>query len=536
MSEINANIVVSPIDLNVTVSTNQLTFTPDAISLNIYAGGVGSSNSLNANIANVHIYGGTNGYVLQTDGTGNLAWTAQTGNGGGNGSPGGSNTQVQYNDSGSFGGTAGFTFDSVTTNLNVPGNVTAPYFIGNASFATFAAAATTVTASSQPNITSVGSLVSLTVIGNSNTGNIYTSGPSGNISGANVITANTFVGNLTGVATNATVAGTVYTNAQPNITSVGTLTGLTSNGVVNFSNTSNVSLGAVGNVKITGGTANYVLKTDGAGNLSWVAQSGGGNASSIANGNSNVNIATSAGAITMAVNGTAIVTVSSASVTSKQFISNVAIGTAPFVVTSTTLVANLRAQSASTANAVTGANITTDWVNIGSNAVANTTLYSIAIGANASAEAYRAVSIGYQAGTNVAGTYDVISIGWKAGRLIQSNAIAIGAGSGNVANSYSISIGKDSGYYAGANTISIGYQAGFGTGGAAGPANTIAIGLLAGNSAIHANSIILNASGVDLPSTQANSLFVKPIRDVTGNVDFTKTLKYNPTTGEIGYV
>ena len=36
-------------------------------------------------------------------------------------------------------------------------------------------------------------------------------------------------------------------------------------------------LGDVGNVIITGGTANYVLSTDGAGNLSWTAQSGGGN-------------------------------------------------------------------------------------------------------------------------------------------------------------------------------------------------------------------------------------------------------------------
>ena len=36
-------------------------------------------------------------------------------------------------------------------------------------------------------------------------------------------------------------------------------------------------LGDVSNVVITGGTANYVLKTDGAGNLSWTAQTGGGN-------------------------------------------------------------------------------------------------------------------------------------------------------------------------------------------------------------------------------------------------------------------
>jgi hypothetical protein len=70
--------------------------------------------------------------------------------------------------------------------------------------------------------------------------------------------------NVTGQVGNATVAGTVYTNAQPNITSVGTLTSLNVTGISN--------LGAVTNVVITGGTANYILKTDGAGNLSWIAQ------------------------------------------------------------------------------------------------------------------------------------------------------------------------------------------------------------------------------------------------------------------------
>ena len=77
--------------------------------------------------------------------------------------------------------------------------------------------------------------------------------------------------NISGTIT-ATTAGTVTTNAQPNITSVGSLTGLTvsnASGVVNFITTSNVSLGAVGNVKITGGSANQYLQTDGAGNVTF---------------------------------------------------------------------------------------------------------------------------------------------------------------------------------------------------------------------------------------------------------------------------
>lgn len=73
----------------------------------------------NLNINTLHISGGTNGYVLQTDGAGNLTWTAQTGGGGGNGTPGGANTQVQFNDAGSFGGEGNFTYDSANHILNV---------------------------------------------------------------------------------------------------------------------------------------------------------------------------------------------------------------------------------------------------------------------------------------------------------------------------------------------------------------------------------------------------------------------------------
>jgi hypothetical protein len=81
--------------------------------------------NLTISTANLHITGGSNGYVLQTDGTGNLTWTAQTG-GTGNGTPGGANTQVQFNDAGTFGGQAGFTFDKTSNVLSVPGNLTLP--------------------------------------------------------------------------------------------------------------------------------------------------------------------------------------------------------------------------------------------------------------------------------------------------------------------------------------------------------------------------------------------------------------------------
>ena len=90
---------------------------------------IGNIGNLTIPVGNIHILGGTNGYVLQTDGTGNLTWTAQTG-GSGNGTPGGANTQVQYNDAGVFGGTAGFTFDKTSNALSVPGTITASNFVG----------------------------------------------------------------------------------------------------------------------------------------------------------------------------------------------------------------------------------------------------------------------------------------------------------------------------------------------------------------------------------------------------------------------
>jgi hypothetical protein len=88
----------------------------DGIPFTLYDAGSGKLSL--GSTSNIEISGGTNGYVLQTDGTGNLTWTAQSG-GSGNGSPGGANTQVQYNDAGVFGGDAGFTYDASTDTMAV---------------------------------------------------------------------------------------------------------------------------------------------------------------------------------------------------------------------------------------------------------------------------------------------------------------------------------------------------------------------------------------------------------------------------------
>ena len=98
------------------------------------------------------------------------------------GQPAGSNTQLQFNDNNEFGASANLSFNNVTNNLAVAGNIVV------------------------------------------STGQYYGDGAGlSNIAGANV------TGTVANAA-NATTAGTVTTNAQPNITSVGTLTDLAVSG------------------------------------------------------------------------------------------------------------------------------------------------------------------------------------------------------------------------------------------------------------------------------------------------------------------
>ena len=240
MSDINLDFTVSNNSINFTVEPNDITFTPTDIQLTInpsYSPGAGGNigelqynngsllagiptatytggNLALGNVANLKITGGTNGYVLQTDGTGNLDWTAMTG-GGGNGSPGGSNTQIQYNDNGTFGGNAGFTFNEVSGNVNIPGNLSVVGNIfGNVQTAYLANFATVANSVAGANVSGF--------VANASYANLATF----------ATTANAVAGsNVSGQVANALVAGTVYTNAQPNITSVGTLTSLTVAGI-----------------------------------------------------------------------------------------------------------------------------------------------------------------------------------------------------------------------------------------------------------------------------------------------------------------
>jgi hypothetical protein len=197
-----------------------------------------------------------------------------------------------------------------TGNADLGNLVTAGFFSGDGGLLTNVAAgnavsantAGTVTDSAQPNITSVGNLISLTVVGNLTAGNAdlgnlvvanFFSGDGGLLSN---ITGSNIVGNVTSAITAnfANFAGNVTISTQPNITSVGTLTVLDVAGLSN--------LGPISNVTITGGSNNYFLKTDGSGGLSWASVPTG---TGISNGTSNIEIYTVNGNINMSVNGNA---------------------------------------------------------------------------------------------------------------------------------------------------------------------------------------------------------------------------------------
>ncbi len=160
--------------------------------------------------------------ILSSTGTG-LSWVEQSSGG----TPGGSNTQIQFNNSSSFGGSVNLTFDGTTvtgtisTSTNAKGLINSPDItVGNI----------VGTALSVSGITTVTDTLK---VGTAITAH------------AGIITANTFkgdlignvTGNLAGNADTATTAGTVTTAAQTNITSLGTLTSLSVSGDVSIGGT-----------------------------------------------------------------------------------------------------------------------------------------------------------------------------------------------------------------------------------------------------------------------------------------------------------
>ena len=120
----------------------------------------------------------------------------------------------------------------------------------------------TVTTNAQPNITSVGTLTALNVGPNSS---IVLTGTSGFVK-ANSIQGTDGTNTIFPYYGNVPGAVGIYSNLTIGTSGTGNL----------VANSGKVIFGNIGDITITGGSNGYVITTDGSGNLSWAAQSGGG--------------------------------------------------------------------------------------------------------------------------------------------------------------------------------------------------------------------------------------------------------------------
>ena len=230
---------------------------------NVYANAGGGAGYIYANFANVqsNLYVGANANIVNTLTAANIKDTNLA------------NTQVVYaNASNTLTGSSNFVFDDTSNTLSITGNANVSDTI-NGNIANFSGNLTSLNAN-------LGNLASANYVnvtnqlngnignfsGNVTAGNFITSGSGGNISGANVVSANSFV---------------------------------TQGGTANFNNTSRVNLGNIANLTIYGGNANYVMTTDGTGNVSWTETA---STNSIHNGNSNVSIDQPNGNVTITAN------------------------------------------------------------------------------------------------------------------------------------------------------------------------------------------------------------------------------------------
>ena len=172
------------------------------------------------------------------------------------GSPGGTNTQIQFNDNGLFGGQASFTFNKGNGALSISGNIIAGGALRADSFTVSLGTA---------NALAVGTLNPQF---QSTIGNLLVGDP-GNSTGLLQVEGNTVLADMTVGGTAIIGSDTVY-QSESDLFVAGNLK------VFGRSN-----VGSVSNVTILGGSAGQALITDGTGNLTWSTVAGVANVISI---------------------------------------------------------------------------------------------------------------------------------------------------------------------------------------------------------------------------------------------------------------
>jgi hypothetical protein len=403
--------------------------------------------------------------------------------------PGGSNTNIQFNDIDDFGGSNAFTFNKTTNAVSLTGNLTTSNAnLGNLATANFVTG--TLTTNAQPNITSVGNLISLDVTGNISANNI-TATQWANANNINV-TTNLSAGNIktdnyqyaNGVPVDFEQPGGSNTNIQfndsndfggsnaftfDNITNAVSLTG-------NLT-TSNANLGNLAVANFFTGT----LTTNAQPNITSV-----GNLTDLRVNNTKIHLGDNAGANNQ---GNFSIAIGNYAGQNSQGNTTIALGH------------------------LAGYNEQGD--------------FAIAIGYQAgnNDQGNLSIAIGYQAGLDIT-QLGAVAIGYRSGNQGKTRSTAVGYNSGSNLQQDGIAIGSSAGINAKNETVSIGLNSGTGLGN-----NSIAIGSYAAPNSGANNTITLNATGANLFANTANTFVVKPIRNAgAGNL-----LNYDVTTGEITY-
>jgi hypothetical protein len=194
--------------------------------------------------------------------------------GGSGGSPGGSNTQIQFNNSGSFGGSANLTFDSSTQTLGIGGNISATgnivgsYFIGNGSQLTGLPASygnsnvvTLLAGFGSNTISTTGNITGGNINGGANVNATTHTGTTVSVTGN--ITGSNFFGNgsqLTGIVSsygNSNVAANLAAFGSNPISTTGNVTAGNfiggGAGTPTITSTTNLDLSAASSVRVIGG-------------------------------------------------------------------------------------------------------------------------------------------------------------------------------------------------------------------------------------------------------------------------------------------
>ena len=481
---------------------------------------------------------------------------------------------------------------AVVTTANVSGN----YFIGNGSqltsitganvTGTVASATTagTVTDAAQPNITSVGTLTSVSVTGNIS-GNYFIGNGSqltglpegytnanvaaylptytgnlaslaGNVTTTSNISGNYFIGNgsalnsitganVTGTVASATTAATVTTAEQPNITSVGTLSSVSVSGNVVGGNLITAGLTSTGTLQTSGNAivgGNLVVN----GNTVYI------NITELNVQDPIIGLGRGANNAPLTTNdgkdrGTEMWYYDTAERaafvgfdnSTGKLIAAANVSIADEIVTvnnyGTFVAGAVESTTVSASGNVSGGNaIISGIIQLPNNTVIKSgSVNSVAFGnlAGDVSQGIGAVAIGPFAGSESQGNVSV-AIGSSAGRMTQgAGAVAVGINAGlAVQSAGAVAIGVQSGFdNQGLNAVAIGLNAGQGSQGA----NSVAIGALAGNTSQATNSIIINATGAVLDSTVANTFTVSPVRNDVANIG--QVMFYNTASKEITY-